>query len=108
MENRAHNSISLIKDGGGNLLNSQEEIELVLVQHFQSIAQETCHEREHSIRDFTKHIPKLVSREDNVNLYRPAIEEEVSGVLKEVHNSKAPSLDGFNVDFSKPCWNIVK
>lgn len=108
MVNRAHNKIALIKDGEGNLLNSHEEIEAILVRHFQSIAQETYHEREKSIRDFTKHIPKLVSREDNVNLYRPVTEEEVSGVLKEMQNGKAPGPDGFNVDFFKVCWNIVK
>eukprot|EP00253_Pinus_taeda_P028390 PITA_28390 len=104
MANIAHNRISLIKDKRGNILNSHEEIEAVLVQHFRNIAQETCCERDHYIQDFTKHI----SREDNVNLYRPMTEEEVSGVLKEMQNGKAPGLDGFNVDFFKACWNIVK
>ena len=84
MGNRAHNRISLIKDKRGNNLNYHEEIEAVLVQYFRNIAQETCYERDHHIRDFTKHIPRLVSREDNVNLYRPVTEEEVSGVLKEM------------------------
>lgn len=66
--NRAHNIISLIKDERGNLLNSHEEIDAVLVQHFQNIAKETCYDRELHIRDFTKHIPRMVSREDNANL----------------------------------------
>ena len=35
-------------------------------------------------------------------------EEEVSGVLKEMQNGKALSLDDFNVDFFKACWSIVK
>lgn len=35
-------------------------------------------------------------------------EEEVNEVLNEIQNGKAPSLDGFNVDFFKDCWNIVK
>ena len=34
MANKAHNKISSIKNEGGNLLNSHEEIEAVLVQHF--------------------------------------------------------------------------
>eukprot|EP00253_Pinus_taeda_P019258 PITA_19258 len=50
----------------------------------------------------------IVSREDNVNLYRPVTEEEVSGVLKEIQNGKAPGPDGFNFDVFKACWNIVK
>ena len=35
-------------------------------------------------------------------------EEEVSEVLKEMQNGKALGPDGFNVDFFKACWNIVK
>jgi len=49
-----------------------------------------------------------VSREDNFNLNRPVTEEEVSEVLKEMQNGKSPGSDGFNVDFFKACWNIVK
>lgn len=35
-------------------------------------------------------------------------EEEVSEAIKEMQNGKAPGPDGFNVDFFKACWNIVK
>eukprot|EP00253_Pinus_taeda_P022660 PITA_22660 len=108
MANKAHNRISLIKDERGNNLNSHEEIEMVLVQHFKNIAQETCYDREYYIREITKNIHRTVSREDNVNLYKTMMEEEVSGVLNEMQNGKVPGPDGFNVDFFKACWNIVK
>lgn len=49
-----------------------------------------------------------MTREDNYNLNRPVNEEEVSEVIKEMQNGKDPGLDGFNVDFFKACWNIVK
>jgi len=42
-----------------------------------------------------------VSREENFNLNRPVMEEEVSEVLKEMQNGKAPNPDCFNVDFLK-------
>jgi len=32
----------------------------------------------------------------------------VNTVIKEMQNGKAPGADGFNVDFFKACWNIVK
>lgn len=108
MANRAHNRISSIKDDGGNLLNSHEEIEVVLVQHFRGIAKEICSDREHSIRDLTRHIPKLVSTEDNFDLNRPVTKEEVSEVLKEMQNGKVPGPNGFNVDLFKDCWSIVQ
>lgn len=90
------------------MLSKQEEIEAVLVQHFWGITQETCSNRDQSIRDISRHIPKLVSKEDNINLNRPVSEGEVSEVLKEMQNGKAPGPDGFNVDFFKACWAIVK
>jgi len=73
----------------------------MLVQHFRGIAKETGSDREHSIRDLTRHIPRLVSREDNFSLNRIVTEEEVSEVLKEMQFGKVPGPDGFNVDFSK-------
>eukprot|EP00253_Pinus_taeda_P021907 PITA_21907 len=64
--------------------------------------------RENSIRNFTRCIPRLVSSEDNFNLNKPVTKDEVSKVLKEMQNSKVLGPDGFNVDFFKACWSIVK
>eukprot|EP00253_Pinus_taeda_P019985 PITA_19985 len=100
--------ITKIKDTQGKQLNTHQELEDALVQHFQSIAEEPPMDRAQFINDFTKHIPKLVMREDNFNLNRQVNEEEVSEVIKEMQNGKAPGLDGFNVDFFKACWDIVK
>jgi len=108
LENRAHNRISSIKDEGGQLLSTHEEIEAVLVQHFRGIVKETISNREPSIKDLTRHIPRLVSREDTFNLNRLVTEEEISEVLKEMQNGKAQGPNSFNVDFFKAYWNIVK
>lgn len=48
-------------------------------------------------------MPRLVSSEDNYNLNKLVTEDEVSEVLKERKNGKAPGPDGFNVDFFKAC-----
>ena len=108
MENRSHNTISSIKDYGGQLLNTHEEIEAMLVQHFRSIADETILDRAHFMRDLTRHIPRLVSREDNINLNRQVTKEEVNEVLKEMKNSKASGPNGFNMDLFKAYWDIFK
>lgn len=34
--------------------------------------------------------------------------EEVSEVIKEMQNRKSLGPDGFNVDFFKACWEIIK
>ena len=83
-------------------------MESVLVQHFLSIAKEPLLDRSWFINNFTKYIPKLVTREYNHNLNRTVFEDEVSEVINEMQNGKAPGPDGFNVDFFKACWEIVK
>eukprot|EP00253_Pinus_taeda_P015314 PITA_15314 len=75
---------------------------------FRNITQENNPDREQSITEITRNIPKWVPREDNLNLNRLVTEEEVSEVLKDMQNCKAPGPDGFNVHFFKACWHIVK
>eukprot|EP00253_Pinus_taeda_P007194 PITA_07194 len=74
----------------------------------EGIAEEPLSDISQFINDFTKHIPKLVTREDNYNLNRPVNEEEARKVIKEMQNGKAPGPNGFDVGFFKACWGIVK
>eukprot|EP00253_Pinus_taeda_P010393 PITA_10393 len=108
MANRAHNRISSILNENGELQTSHKNIEVALVQHFRGITKENNLDREQCIKEITKDIPKMVSREDNFNLNKPITKEEVSEVIKYMQNGKAPGPDGFNVDFLKACSNIVK
>ena len=108
MEHRAHNRITKLIDPQGKELNTQKEMEFVLVQHFQSIAEETIADKSQFIKSFNQHIPKLVTKEDNYNINKPVTEEQVYEVIKDMNNGKALGPDGFNVDFFKTCWEIVK
>eukprot|EP00253_Pinus_taeda_P009224 PITA_09224 len=78
MANRAYKRISTIKDENGELENTHKNIEVVLAQHFRNITQENNPDTEQSMREITRHIPKLVPRQDNLNLNRLVTEEEVS------------------------------
>eukprot|EP00253_Pinus_taeda_P015063 PITA_15063 len=62
----------------------------MLVRHFRGISQENILVREPFIKDITKHIPKLVCREDNCNLNRPVTEKEIvkKDILRVVEDSK--------------------
>ena len=83
-------------------------MESVLVEHFLSIANEPLVNWSQFINKFTKFIPKLVTKEDNHNINKPLSEEEVSEVINEMQNGKAPGPDGFNVDLFKASWKTVK
>jgi len=108
VDHKAHNKISKLRDTQGKELSTHKEIEWALVQIFQSIANEPLLDRSQFINKFTQYIPKLVTREDNYNHNRPVTKEELNEVIKEMKNGKAPCLDGFNVDFFKACWEVVK
>ena len=88
-----------LTDHHGVERNTHEEMEEVLVQHFQRIAKETIADRSQFTEKFTQYIPKLASREENYNLNIPVIEEELEEVIIEMHNGKAPGPDVFNLDF---------
>eukprot|EP00253_Pinus_taeda_P009227 PITA_09227 len=84
MANRAYNRISTIKYENGELQNTHKNIDAALVQHFRNITPENNRDREQSMREITRHIPKLVSREDDFNLNRPVTEEEDSRGSKTI------------------------
>ena len=53
-------------------------------------------------------MPSLVSEENNVNLMKPFIEEEISNVVWAMESDKAPGPDGFSFHFYKARWTIIK
>lgn len=101
MKHMANNQITKLIDPQGKELNTHKEMESVMVQHFQNIAEEIIVDRSQFTKSFAQHIPKLVTREDNYNLNRPVMEKEVKEIIKEMHNDKAPRSDGFSVEFFK-------
>ena len=100
---RNNNRIVKLTDQHGIERNTHEEMEKVLLQHFQKIAEEASEDRYQFTEKFTQYIHKLVTREDNYNLNRPMNEDEVNEAIKEMQNGKAPGRDGFNVNFFKAC-----
>ena len=103
MARRDHNKILKIKDQDGIKWESHKEIETTLVNHFHGIAQEPNQDRTEAIQRIIHHIPHLVTEEQNNNLKKPIVEEEIDQVLQEMPNGKAPGLDGFTVEFFKAC-----
>ena len=42
------------------------------------------------------------------NLEFPFTEEEIEAVVKDLPTDKSPGPDGFNNEFLKSCWDIIK
>ena len=42
------------------------------------------------------------------DLEKPFTQEEIDEVVKNIPTDKSPGHDGFNNEFIKACWNIIK
>ncbi|MCI20600.1 cysteine-rich receptor-like protein kinase, partial [Trifolium medium] len=49
-----------------------------------------------------------LSDEENVRLIRPFSLEEIEGVVNECDGNKSPGPDGFNINFVKAFWSVMK
>jgi c-di-AMP phosphodiesterase-like protein len=100
MARRAHNKMIKIKDQDGIERESHKEIETTLVNHFHGIAQEPNQDITEAIQRIIHHIPHLVTEEQNNNLNKPIVEEEIDQVLQEMPNGKAQlTQKGYDVIF---------
>jgi hypothetical protein len=81
MARRAHNKILKIKDRDGIERESHKEIETTLVNHFHGITQEPNQDRTKAIQRIIQHTPHLVTEEQNNNLNKPIVKEEIDQVL---------------------------
>jgi hypothetical protein len=90
-----------IRDQDGIERESHQEIENILVNHFQGTAQEPNQDRSEAIQIIIQHIPKLFTEEKNVGLRKPITKEEIDQVVQGIPNKKAPGPNGFTVEFFK-------
>lgn len=68
IEHKSSNQILRIKDDRGHTYEAHQDIEQVMVQHFQKIAEEPQGDKTEDIQWIVKHISKLVIEENNKNL----------------------------------------
>jgi ribonuclease HI/exonuclease III len=108
MHRRHINKITHLEDSQGNLTREHSKIEEELLKYYQDLLTEPQLDRTAAIRRVTKHIPALVTPEQNAALTRPITQEEVAQVVKDMSAGKAPGPDGFTVDFFHHCWDLVK
>ena len=100
MKCRAHYRIIKLLDLQGEELNTHKEMESIMVQHFQSIVEETIADGSQFIKSFTKNIPKLVTKEEQfcalgVHVFHPPISnisDEV-GSISQVSHKRSIQLD---------------
>jgi hypothetical protein len=97
------NSIAALKKGEGWLVNPtyiKEEVCNYFVNHFLEEAWE---------RPTKDGVAFPILLEEEVEqLERPFDECEVKGIIDSSQNNKSPGPDGFNFEFFRGCWDVVK
>jgi hypothetical protein len=99
---RRNQIVSLIK--GDVMVQGVQEIKQEVKDHFSKQFTE-----EWSNRPFLEGINfSSLSAEDNAFLLEPFLEEEIRETIWSCDGNKSPGPDGFNLNFLKACWYIVK
>jgi len=88
-----------MRSEGGEILQTHEEIEKELTNHFNLLLKESNNNKVKAIQNITKSIPRFISQEKNLNLMCQVSLNEVESIVKEMVVGKAPRPDGFTVDF---------
>jgi hypothetical protein len=83
-------------------------METTLIGYFQNLLTEPLSDRHEAINKVTRHVPSLVTPEQNATLLRPITIEEVDQALQETPKCKAPRPDGFTSDFFHHCWPMIR
>jgi hypothetical protein len=108
IQRRHSNKITHLISDDGDTVHSHEDMENTLTGYFQNLLTEPRADRHEAINKVTRHVPSLVTPEQNAALLRPITIEEVDQALQETPKGKAPGPDGFTSDFFHHCWPLIR
>eukprot|EP00253_Pinus_taeda_P023191 PITA_23191 len=72
------------------------------------MSQEPNINRDEAIDSITRHIPRLITEEENTLLLKPISLQEVEIVVNSLKAGKAPGPDGFTSNFYQHFWELIK
>jgi hypothetical protein len=108
IQRRHSNNITHLILDEGETIHSHDDMETTLIDYFQNLLTEPLPDRHEAINKVTRHVPSLVTQEQNSALLRPFTIEEVDQVLQDTPKCKAPGLDSFTNDFFHHCWPMIR
>lgn len=79
-----------------------------LNQYFKILLLDPNTDRARAIQDITNNSPAILTKNHNKIVLRKVSMQEVDGVIMTMSYAKAHGLDGFTIDFYKPCYPMLK
>lgn len=92
----------------GETIKTFEEIKQESFSHFQDLYSEENNLDFNSAHSFLSTIPKVIIEDENLELTKVIIEREVRNAIWSLDSDKAPSPDGFSINFFRLFWNLIK
>jgi hypothetical protein len=96
-----------LEDAQGNHIMDHASIEDELVNYYKDLLSEPIRDKTQAIRKITRHIPSLITKEQNESLMRSITQEEVDQAVKEMPLGKTLGPDGFTTYFFHYCWSMI-
>eukprot|EP00253_Pinus_taeda_P004604 PITA_04604 len=93
------NQISQVNNAQGVKIETQEGIEHEFLHYFKEMNQEPNINRVEAIDSITRHIPCLITEDENTLLLKPISLQEVEIAVNYLKAGKAPGPDGLNATF---------
>lgn len=103
---KTSNTVNAIRDGEGNMHDSQEAIKEAATAHFKALLTKDHNEVDYAI--FLQHMSSEVTPEMNNGLIQEVDEEEIKKAIWSLHPDKAPGPDGFPISFFREFWFLIK
>lgn len=108
IQRRINNHIHQLKMPNGEKTESREELEIVLVDHFSLLLNESSPNQDQAIAEIASCIPQKVTNAQNDLLDRPVDLAELEEAVKQMQRGTAPGPDGFTIDFFVHFWDLLK
>ncbi|VFQ80677.1 unnamed protein product [Cuscuta campestris] len=108
-ERRRKQQITSLFNDQGQLIDKRDELEALAVTHFPTLlnSSEPCSSSE-AYSQFLSTIPHLLDHNQNECLMSLPTEEEIKVTVWDMDPNSSPGPDGFNINFFKQCWDIIK
>jgi exonuclease III len=88
IQRRHSNKITHLISDEGETIHSHADMEKTLLEYFQGLLTEPIQDRQEAINKVTRHVPSLVTQEQNAALLRPFTIEEVDQALQETPSAR--------------------
>eukprot|EP00253_Pinus_taeda_P036183 PITA_36183 len=108
VQRRMRNQISQVINAQGEKVETQEGIEQEFIHYIREMSKEPNINRAEAIESITRHIPRLITEEQNTLLLKPISLQEVETAVNSLKAGKAPGPDGFTSNFFQYFWELIK